>query len=317
MAAIDARWSCLADQLPVPKEASWERLAEIAEFFADAEDDKYCASEIEEAIYGETDQAKSRSHAKSIGHLLAKLPGASRPKPTVKTKNGDRRKGRFHKTNALQQRLHSYGVLERQDDGEMCVNPLITGNFSIDVNQRSLSTNRTLIPLSFYPCSFIPPYTEADLEVLEERWHAIHGFSFSFMTALTVSKQVLNDSIFDDDFSYDRFPCLRFKLGRNDARYGYAVITQQYLDAALPNQGFRTQDLPTITAHRLINMIVQPDELKRWDHGGRTKHLHHCCRSVDCIMPSHHVIILDKLHQQIHKSAGHFDHGSIVGDDEF
>ena len=153
----DPRWSALLCHLPTPKQESWKRLIPIAAFLAEATDEKYSAGEIEEAIYGERDQAKAQAQAKSIGHLLAKLPGSKRPSPTVKTKNGYRRKGRFHQTKALQKRLHSYGVIDIQSNGAARLNPLISGDISVDINERCLTSIETNVALPFYPSSYIPP----------------------------------------------------------------------------------------------------------------------------------------------------------------
>tara|TARA_Y100000593_G_scaffold22657_1_gene45094 strand:- start:9 stop:989 length:981 start_codon:yes stop_codon:yes gene_type:complete len=308
--AGDPRWSALVHHLPAPKQESWKRLMPIAAFLAEATDAQYSAGEIGEAIYGERDQAT----AKSIGHLLAKLPGSKRPSPTVKTKNGCRLKGRFYKTKALQERLRSYGVIDIQGNGALCINSLITGDISKDVNQRCLTSIETNVALPFYPSSFIPPYPPSDLRLLEQRWAELHQCSFH--TSLIIVRQILNDSIFDDDFYPDALPCLRFsKTKQGNATY--ATITQQYLDAALPEHGFtiprnkaEPRLVPTLTAHRLVQHVVQPDALRRWEDDPST-HVHHVCRSRDCVLPSHHVLMLQPLHQHLHKSEGDFTHGSI------
>ena len=316
--AGDPRWSALAHHLPVPKKQSWERLIPIAAFLAEATDEQYSAGEIGEAIYGQRDQATAQSQAKSIGHLLAKLPGAKRPSPTVKTKNGCRRKGRFYKTKALQERLHSYGVIDMQSNGAARLNPLISGDLSVDINERCLTSIGTNVALPFYPSSFIPPYRDADLELLEQRWAELHQCSFH--TSLIIVRQLLSDSIFDDDFYPDALPCLRFQQGRTSTNQGnptYATITQQYLDAALPEYGFtiprdKTEPrlVPTLTAHRLVQHICQPDALRRWEDDNSI-HVHHVCRNRNCVNPFHHVLMLQPLHQHLHKSEGDFTHGSI------
>jgi hypothetical protein len=310
--------ACLAEHLPDPKHQSWERFFRIAKFYAGAEDDKYCASEIASSIYGDTDEAKADSYAKSIGHLLGKLPRLSRPKATVKTKNGKQQWGRFHKTKAVQRILHSYGVLERHNNGEMCINPLISGDLSVDVNQLSLTSIESRVPPLFYPLSFIPPYRDSDLELLEQRWKELH--QCSFQTSLIIVRQILSDSIFDIDFYPDALPCLRFQQTKQGDRT-YATIIQKYLDAALPEHGFtipkdKTEPrlVPTTTAHRLVQHVCQPDALRRWEDDAST-HVHHVCRSKDCILPMHHVLMLQPLHQHLHKSEGDFDHGSITGEE--
>ena len=315
----DPRWSALAHHLPSPKQESWKRLIPIAAFLAEATDEKYSAGEIEEAIYGERDQAKAKSQAKSIGHLLAKLPGAKRPSPTVKTKNGCRRKGRFHQTKALQKRLHSYGVIDIQSNGAARLNPLISGDMSVDINERCLTSIETNVAFPFYPSSFIPPYPSSDLELLEQRWAELHQCSFQI--SLIIVRQLLRDSLFDDDFFSDSFPCLRFQQGSTFTKQGdptYATITQQYLDASLPEYGFiipknkiEPRLVPTLTAHRLVQHICQPDALRRWEVDNSI-HVHHVCRNRNCVNPFHHVLMLQPLHQHLHKSEGDFDHGSIA-----
>lgn len=301
--AGDARWSCLAEHLPAKsKENSWACLTlEVAGFLIEVEHDEFCAMDVVEAVHGKSDQ----SLAISIGGLISKLPGAPRPKET--TRRG--RKANFHRTSVIRRILHFYGVLVISSEKRLVLNPLITGDLSVDVNELRLTSIETHVPPSFYPSSFIPPYLEPDLNLLEERWIELHRCSFR--TSLVIAKQILNDSVFDLDFYPDAFPCLRFTQGRQN---DYATVTQQYLDAALPDQDFCINDVPTKTAHRLISMIIQPDVLRRWDVDA-SLHVHHVCRNRDCVLPSHHVLMLQPLHQHLHKSEGAFDHGSITGDE--
>jgi hypothetical protein len=190
---------------------------------------------------------------------------------------------------------------------------MITGNFKDDISSFDLSSikeqERSLTSSKFFYSSFLPPYSEAILDKLDQLWLAGPLIGLPFRPSYLVAKSVLDNSIPDDNPYLTSFPCLRFKLGMKDK--GYTNVTQMYLDQALPKAGIDIDILITRTAHRLIKAVESPDELKMWKKGGDDRHVHHECFQTDCVCPPHLLIIDKKIHTEIHKALGQYNHGSL------
>ena len=300
-------WAVIARAITNPRERNWNRLVRAAPWLADHSEDEFCVRDILLGVYGKTPAGMARS----LGRLIRSLPGVPEARKKGVRVNGKPTTIPVYRTRMVRSVLQDHAILIRDNSGKLCLNPLITGNFKDDISSVDLSSikenERSITSSRLFYSSFLPPYSEATLDKLDQWWLAAHARPFS--PSYLVAKSILDNSIPDDNPYLTSFPCLRFTLGMKDK--GYTNVTQMYLDQALPKEGLEIDILPTRTAHRLIKMVESPNELKMWKYGGDDKHIHHECFQTDCVCPPHLLIIDKKIHTEIHKALGQYNHGSI------
>ena len=300
-------WAVIAREITNPRERNWKRLVRAAPWLAKHNEDEFCVRDVLLGVYGKAPTGMARS----LGRLIRSLPGVPEARKKGVRINGKPTTIPVYRTRVVRSVLQDHAILIRDNSGTLCLNPLITGNFKDDISSVDLSSikinERRISSSRFSYSSFLPPYSEATLDMLDQRWLATHGLPFR--PSYLVAKSILDNSIPDEEPFRSSFPCLRFTLGMKDK--GYTNVTQIYLDQALPKAGLAIDILPTRTAHRLIKMVESPDELKMWKYGGDDKHIHHECFQTDCVCPSHLVITDKRIHTEIHKSLGQYNHGSL------
>ena len=94
-----------------------------------------------------------------------------------------------------------------------------------------------------------------------------------------------------------------------------------FIPRALPSSDITINQLPTLTAHRLVGMVASarldcsPAEILRWKESKQT-HMHHVCEQKMCVNPLHLIPIEKNLHHRIHIERGDLNHGAITGTPE-
>jgi len=297
-------WAALAREITNPKETNWKLLSRAAPWLVAHSGDEFSVRDILLSLNGTAPVGMARS----FGRLLVSLPGVPKARQKAIRVKGKPTTIPVYRTRTIRRVLQDHAILIRDNRGKLCLNPMITGNFREDISTFDLSSIEASVARFSYS-SFLPPYSKATLDKLDQLWLADPLIGLPFRPSYLAAKSILDNSIPDEEPFRSSFPCLRFTQGIKDK--GYTNVTQMYLDQALPKAGIDVDILITRTTHRLIKAVESPDALKVWKKGGNDRHVHHECFKTDCVCPPHLVIANKKIHIEIHKALGQYNHGSL------
>tara|TARA_A100001037_G_scaffold160291_1_gene144454 strand:+ start:380 stop:1312 length:933 start_codon:yes stop_codon:yes gene_type:complete len=301
---VAAQFAALAHALPNPKAESWKRLTSIADWLVGYCGDAFTSKQLVVELYGEPNAGQSRS----LGRLLSSLPSRPKSKRTSRMVNGRRISCDIWSTAEVRQILRDHAVILSQESGKMIRNPAMTGVYASD------SAETTIPPLgtmNIRPSSLIRSFGIREMQILDGIWRFQHARPYSFTTSLKVVHALLDNSIWErKNGQDDQFPCLRFTAGTKDN--GYVSINNWWLERLFPEETITIDDLPTKTASRLVAMVEFPEDLKDWASAdGRNRHVHHLCRTRNCILPKHLMILKAGTHKHIHMINGEPDHPAV------
>ena len=297
--------AALAHALPNPKEENWRRVILLADWLVGYSKADFTANQVALELLGNNEAGNARS----IGRMLAYLPGKPQAKNTSRIVNGRPVSCYLWDTVTIQTILHDHAVLMNDGEGHLKRNASLTGLYAADsalLTTPPLKIN-TLIPSSLLRC-----YGDRELKVLESVWYHQHSRPYSFKTSLKVAQAILNNSIWDDTLRQDdQYSCLRFTAGTKDN--GYVSVNNWWLQQIFSEGTITINDLPTATASRLIAMVEFPIDVKDWKSSdGPSKHVHHLCNVRDCVLPKHLMIANAGLHKQFHAMSGDTDHPCVI-----
>ena len=282
---------------------SYSILVELARWLCDYTEDKYTAE----------------TAAAAIGVPKAKLTSQLRKLPMSSRKgNGPN----YWSKQDLLQFLQIHGVVDLQVGGSFVLNPRITGDYSTDLSRFSVypfkGTKGTLPTINdsnlvYVPSFSVRPYKAGEIRAYEQLWNErvwrasspVHSFSFSssFIVAQAVVQNVVPEQrTAEIDGRVD--PCWLFQGGLDQK--GYAHITNQWLQSALPEAGILAEDLPSTGAARLVAMVNHPDldwKDARPQYWGKDKGMvaHHTCQVRNCVNPFHVTPLSWSDHELVHK----------------
>jgi hypothetical protein len=261
--------------------------------------------------------------ASACSTSVSKLTALFRKLPMVSRKTSQRgAEGNYWRRQDVLQFLQIHGVVNLQIGGSFSLNPKITGDYSTDLSRFSVypyQGTKGQLPsindnnLIYVPSFSIRPYKAGEIRAYEQLWNErvwrtsspIHSFSFSssFIVAQAIVQNVVPEQrTAEIDGRVD--PCWLFQGGLDQK--GYAHITNQWLQSALPEAGILAEDLPSTGAARLVTMVNHPAldwKDARPQYWGKDKGMvaHHTCQVRNCVNPFHVTPLSWSHHELVHR----------------